>query len=375
MRGPEEKQSSFLALISPSSIVPETHPLRAIKERADAALKALSPVFDEMYSVSGRPSIPPETLLKSQLLIALYSVRSERQFCEQLAYNFLFRWFLDMDMVSAPFDATSFSKNRARLLEHDVCGQFFREIVGQARREGLLSREHFSVDGTLIEAMASTKSFVPKDKSKDDGDGEGRPGGNARQRRKARRARNAWKDFSGTKRSNETHASTTDPEALMARKGNGREAKLCYAAHALLENRSGLLVDIRLSQATGTAERDMALEMLRALPGSYPVTVGADRGYDTREFVEDCRELGVTPHVAQNERGRRRSAIDERTTRHAGYSMSQRARMFIETVFGWGKTVGGMRRTRFKGRARSQMQIQMTGAAYNLVRMSRLAPT
>src|SRR5690606_39247694 len=178
-----------------------------------------------MYSVSGRPSIPPETLLKSQLLIALYSVRSERQFCEQLAYNFLFRWFLDMDMVSPPFDATTFTKNRARLLEHDVCGQFFREIVGQARREGLLSREHFSVDGTLIEAMASPKSFVPKDKSKADGDGDGRPGGNARQRRKARRARNAWKDFSGTKRSNETHASTTDPEALMARKGNGREAK------------------------------------------------------------------------------------------------------------------------------------------------------
>jgi len=375
MRGPEEKQSSFVAFISPSSIVPANHPLRTIKERADAALRALSPVFDAMYSTTGRASIPPETLLKAQLLIALFSVRSERQFCEQLSYNLLFRWFLDMDMVSPPFDATTFTKNRDRLLEHDICGQFFREIVRQARQEGLLSREHFSVDGTLIEAMASTKSFVPKDTPKEDGDGSGRPGGSARQRRKARRAKNAWKDFSGTKRSNETHASTTDPEALMARKGNGREAKLCYAAHALLENRSGLLVDLRLSQATGTAERDVALEMLRALPGSHRVTVGADRGYDTREFVEECRELGVTPHVAQNNRGRRRSAVDDRTTRHAGYAISQRARMFIESVFGWGKTTGGIRRTRFKGRARSQMQIEISGAAYNLVRMSRLAPT
>lgn len=375
MRGPEQKQSSLVALISPSSIVPVGHPLRRIKERADAALKALSPVFDEMYSSVGRASIPPETLLKAQLLVALYSIRSERQFCEQLAYNFLFRWFLDMDMVSPPFDATTFTKNRDRLLEHDVSAQFFKEIVTQARSEGLLSREHFSVDGTLIEAWASTKSFVPKDqRGGNDEDGTPGPGGNARQRRRARRARNAWKDFSGTKRSNETHASTTDPEALLMRKGNGREAKLSYAAHALMENRNGLVVDIRVSQATGTAERDTALEMLRALPGSYPVTVGADRGYDTREFVESCRELGVTPHVARNASHRRRSAIDGRTTRHEGYSVSQRARMFVESIFGWGKTTAGLRRTRFKGRARTQMYVHFVGAAYNLVRMSRMVP-
>ena len=373
MRGPEEKQSSLIALISPSSIVPDGHPLRQIKVRADAALKELSPVFDEMYATTGRASIPPETLLKAQLLIALYTVRSERQFCEQLAYNMLFRWFLDMDMVSPPFDATTFTKNRDRLLDHDVSGRFFREIVRQARAEGLLSREHFSVDGTLIEAWASTKSFVPKADHKDDDDAPPTGGGNSRQRRKSRRSRNAWKDFSGTKRSNETHASTTDPEALLMRKGNGREAKLQYAAHALMENRNGLLVDFRVTQATGTAERDAAIEMLHSLPGSYTVTVGADRGYDTKDFVATCREIGVTPHVAKNEYVGRSSALDDRTTRHKGYKISQRSRMFIESIFGWGKTTAGLRRTRFKGRARTQMYVDVVGAAYNLLRMSKLA--
>lgn len=375
MRGQEEKQASMLALISPASIVPEGHPLRAIKARADAALKELSPVFEEMYAATGRASTPPETLLKAQLLIALYTVRSERQFCEQLAYNLLFRWFLDMDMTSPPFDATTFTKNRDRLLKHDVSGRFFREIVGQARAEGLLSREHFSVDGTLIEAMASTKSFTPKGDRNDDDKKPGAGGGNAKQRRKLKRSRNSWKDFSGTKRSNETHASTTDPEALLARKGNGREAKLQFAAHALMENRSGLLVDFRVTQATGTAERDAAAEMLQALPGGYPVTVGADRGYDTKDFVATCREIGATPHVAQNANERRRSAIDGRTTRHAGYSVSQRSRMFIESIFGWSKTTAGLRRTRFKGRARTQMYVDIVGAAYNLLRMTKLVTT
>ena len=374
MRGPEEKQSSMIALISPSSIVPEDHPLRSIKTRADAALAALSPVFDEMYASAGRPSVPPETLLKGQLLIALYSVRSERQLCEQLSYNLLFRWFLDMDMTSPTFDATTFSKNRERLLKHNVCGLFFKEIVAQARAEGLLSREHFSVDGSLIEAWASMKSFVAKDGRDDDPPPpkvRGKPG---KSRIKKRGDRNKWKDFSGTKRSNETHASTTDPEAQLMRKGNGREAKLCFSLHALMENRNGLLTDFRVDLATGTAERDVAEEMLRAVPGGHRITCGGDKGYDTRDFVAACRELGVTPHVAQNESERRRSAIDGRTTSRVGYKLSQTARMFIESIFGWTKMTAGLERTRFKGRKRTGMYAHLVGAAYNLVRMVRLVP-
>jgi transposase len=338
----------------------------------------MSPLFDEMYSSTGRPSIAPEMLLKAQLLMALYSVPSERQLCEQLRYNLLFRWFLDMDMVSAPFDVTVFTKNRDRLLRHRACEAFFQKVVEQARAEQLLSRDHFSVDGTLIEAWASLKSFTPKgdDEKRDDDDDPGapRPSGNAKQRRKQRRSRNSWKDFKGKKRSNQTHRSTTDPEARLMRKGGGQEAKLCYSLHGLMENRSGLLADLRVDLATGTAERDTAEEMLRAIPGGHRVTVGADRGYDTRAFVATCRELGVTPHVAQNVSGNRSSAIDDRTTRHGSYKCSQKSRMFIESIFGWMKTRGGIRRTRFKGRARTQMHAHIVGAAYNLLRMSRLAP-
>jgi transposase len=372
MRGEEEKQSTMFAVVSPSSIVPDDHPLRQIKERADAALKEMSALFDEMYAAAGRASIPPETLLKSQLLIALYSVPSERQLCEQLRYNFLFRWFLDMDMTSPPFDATTFGKNRERLLKHEACKVFFTKVVDQAQAAGLLSREHFSVDGSLIEAWASMKSFVPKDGSDDGPKGTGGKGGKSRI--KKRKDRNAWKDFSGTRRSNETHASTTDPEARLARKGNGQESRLCFSLHALMENRHGLLRDFRIELATGTAERDVAEEMLRDLPGSYRVTVGGDKGYDTKDFVAACKDIGATPHVAQNENARRSSAIDERTTRHIGYSLSLRARMFIESIFGWAKTKGGLRRTRFKGRRRTQMYAHMSGAAYNLLRMSKLAP-
>lgn len=378
MRGPEEKQSSMFAVVSPSSIVPEDHPLRQIKQRADAALKDMSPLFDKMYAASGRASIPPETLLKSQLLIALYSVPSERQLCEQLRYNFLFRWFLDMDMTSPPFDATTFGKNRERLLEHEACNEFFKKVVAQAEKDGLLSRDHFSVDGSLIEAWASMKSFVPKDGSDDEPPaskgGGGQSGKGRKGRIKKRKDRNAWKDFSGKSRSNETHASTTDPEARLARKGSGQEARLCLSLHALMENRNGLLRDFRIALATGTAERDVAEEMLRALPGSHRVTVGGDKGYDTKDFVAACKQIGATPHVAQNEHARRSSAIDDRTTRHVGYTLSLRARMFIESIFGWVKTKGGLRRTRFKGRARTQMYAHMVGAAYNLLRMSKLAP-
>jgi transposase len=360
MRGEEKKQSSMLVLMSPETMVPTDHPIRAIKKLADEVLARLSPTFDAMYASVGRPSIPPERLLKAHLLMALYTVRSERQLCEQIAYNLLFRWFLDMDMVEPSFDATVFTKNRDRLLEHDVAGEFFRVVVEHARAERLMSSDHFTVDGTLIEACASLKSFKKKDASKTQPPDD--PG-------------NPSVDFHGEKRSNETHVSTTDPEAKLARKGVGKEAKLCFSAHALMENRNGLLVDFRVAEADGRAERDAALFMLVDHKGkASPVTVAGDKGYDTRDFVVDCRAINVVPHVAQNRHERRRSAIDRRTTRHPGYVISQRIRKRVEEIFGWCKTVGGFRRTRYRGQRRTQMAAYLVGAAYNLLRISRLRP-
>ena len=349
----------MLMLMSPESRVPANHPIREIKRLADAGLAQLSSVFDQMYSSVGRPSIPPERLLKSMLLMALYTVRSERQFCEQLDYNLLYRWFLDMDMEEPSFDPTVFTKNRDRLVAHDVAGEFFRAIVAQARKADLVSREHFSVDGTLIEAWASLKSFKKKDAAKDDKSPPDDPG-------------NPSVDFHGEKRSNETHASTTDPDAKLARKGSGKEAKMSYSAHALIENRNGLLVDLQMDQADGFAERRMALEMLDAnLVGDARITVAADKGYDTRDFVAACRERNVTPHVAQNTT-KRRSAIDARTTRQPGYAVSQRFRKRIEEVFGWMKTVGNFRKTRLIGFGANQIAAYMIGAAYNILRVARL---
>jgi transposase len=360
MRGENTKQSSMLMLMSPETRVPTTHPLRGIKKLADAALGELSPVFDEMYSSVGRPSIPPERLLKSMLLIALYTVRSERQFCEQLDYNLMFRWFLDMDMEEPSFDPTVFTKNRDRLVASDAAGQFFRAVVEQAKGAGLMSREHFSVDGTLIDAWASLKSFKKKGASKDDEPPSDDPG-------------NPSVDFHGEKRSNETHESTTDPDAKLARKGKGKEAKLSYSAHALIENRNGLLVDFQMDVADGHAERRSALDMLdESVPGHRRVTVAGDKGYDTRDFINDCRERNVTPHVSQNIHKRRRSAIDGRTTRQPGYVISQRFRKRIEEVFGWMKTVGNFRKTRFIGFGANQIAAYMVGAAYNLLRVARL---
>jgi transposase len=360
MRGENTKQSSMLMLMSPETRVPATHPLRGIKKLADAALGELSAVFDEMYSAIGRPSIPPERLLKSMLLIALYTVRSERQFCEQLDYNLMFRWFLDMDMEEPSFDPTVFTKNRDRLVASDAAGQFFRAVIEQAKAAGLMSREHFSVDGTLIDAWASLKSFKKKGSSKDDGTPPDDPG-------------NPSVDFHGEKRSNETHESTTDPDAKLARKGLGKEAKLSYSAHALIENRNGLLVDFQMDQADGRAERRSALEMLdENLPGRGRITVAGDKGYDTRDFVGNCRRRNVTPHVAQNAHKRRRSAIDERTTRQPGYVISQRFRKRIEEVFGWMKTVGNFRKTRYRGFGANQIAAYMVGAAYNLLRVAKL---
>jgi transposase len=360
MRGTDTKQESMLCLVAPESVVPPKHPLRRVKVLADAALRELSPVFDEMYSGTGRPSIPPERLLKATLLMAFFTIRSERMFCEQLDYNLLYRWFLDMDMVGGSFDHSTFSRNRERLMEHEVAKKFFAAVVEQARKAGLMSDEHFTVDGTLIEAWASLKSFKPKDRRKGGQEPPDDPG-------------NPSVNFRGEKRSNETHESSTDPEARLARKSAGTTAKLSYSAHSLMENRNGLLVDFRVAEANGRAEREVALEMLdTALPGEKPITLGADKGYDTRDFVAACRERNVTPHVARNEYRRRRSAIDRRTTRHWGYEVSQRLRKRVEEIFGWMKTVGNFRRTRFKGRERTQLAGYLVGAAYNLIRVAKL---
>ena len=358
MRGISEKQSVMLSLISPESRVPKDHPLRQIKAMADQELKRLSARFDQMYSHTGRPSIPPEAILKSLLLIALYSVRSERQFCEQLDYNLLFRWFLDMNMIQESFDPTVFTKNRERLMEHEVGRLFFDAVVGQARKAGLMSDDHFTVDGTLIEAWASLKSFRPKGEKPSDRATDGDPG-------------NPTVDFHGEKRSNQTHESTTDPESRLMRKGRGKEAKLSYGAQLLMENRHGMLVDIQITQATGTAEQEGAESMLKrqARKGLEPKTLGADKGYDTREFVKWLRKRKITPHVAQNARG---SAIDGRTTRHPGYGVSQRIRKRVEEIGGWIKTIGGFRKTRFKGVLRTQLAGWFVGAAYNLLRMAKL---
>jgi transposase len=360
MRGMDTKQASMLSLLTPEKRVPAKHPLRVVKEMAEAALKEMSPLFDAMYSTVGRSSIPPERLLKPSLLMAFYTVRSERLFCEQLDYNILFRWFLDMNMEEPSFDHSTFSKNRERLIAHEVAKEFFLTIVAQARAAGLMSDDHFTVDGTLIEAWASLKSFRKKDEKPGDRPPPDDPG-------------NPTVDFHKEKRSNATHQSTTDPDAKLARKGKGKEAKLSYSQHALMENRNGLLVDLRIAEANGTAERDMALEMVGdRLPGTKRITLGGDKGYDTKDFVEECGWRGVTPHVAQNITEQRGSAIDGRTTRYPGYRISQRIRKRVEEIFGWTKTVANFRRTRFKGRHRTELASYFVGAAYNLLRMGRL---
>ena len=359
MRGKHDPQVSILTFIDLEMRVSSDHPLRVIKAIADQSLAKLSPDLDRMYAEVGRPSIPPERLLKSSLLIALYSVRSERAFCEQLDYNLLFRWFLDMNLVEPSFDATTFTKNRERLLKHQVGLALFDEVVLAADRQGLLSDEHFTVDGSLIEAAASLKSFKPRD-----GDPprttDNDPG-------------NPSVDFHGERRSNATHQSTTDPESRLLRKGKGKEAKLVFIAHALMENRNGMLVDFQTTQATGTAERDAVPVMIDEARerGFHPRTLGADKGYDTRGCVKALRQRGVTPHVAQNTSGRS-SAIDGRTTRHPGYEISLRIRKRVEEIFGWMKTVGGFRRTRYRGLDRTGLAGYLVATAYNLVRMAKL---
>lgn len=368
MRGRTNPQVSMLAFVDLESRVPLKHPLRTIKRFADAALAELSAEFDAVYAADGqgRPSIPPERLLKASLLMSLYSVRSERAFCEDLDFHLLFRWFLDMDAVEPSFDHSTFSKNRQRLMRARVSQQFFDVVVLQADRLHLLSDEHFTVDGTLIEAAASLKSFRPKDEPPNPGGGA--PGENPS---------NRWVDFHGEKRSNETHASRTDPDARLYKKGKGQAAHLCYLGHALMENRHGLLLDFQVTTATGTAECAVVPPFIAGLKqrGFHPKTLGGDKGYDTRDLVAQLRAKRVTPHVAQNTGGgRRRSAIDGRTTRHAGYTVSQRIRKRVEEIFGWMKTVGGFRKTRYRGLEKVGFAGYLVAAAYNLVRLARLAP-
>ena len=343
----------MFSYLSPEQRVPAGHPLRRVREITDRLLVDLSDLFDQMYSTMGRPSIAPEKLLRALLLQVLYTIRSERMLIEQLDYNLLFRWFVGLNMDDAVWDVTVFTKNRDRLLKAEVARRFFDLVVEEARGLDLMSDEHFTVDGTLLEACAGLKSFKSQDGVEtappDD------PG-------------NPTVNFHGETRRNETHQSTTDPEALLARKGSGKEAKLSYCGNVLMENRNGLVADVETMQADGTAERDAAVVMMASLAGDDRVTVGADKGYDTKGFVADARALNATPHVAQ----KKHSAVDGRTTRHEGYRISQQKRKRVEEIFGWMKTIGGMRKLRHRGLELVGWMFTFTAAAYNLIRIRNL---
>lgn len=357
MRGEDQQQNHIFSYLSPEARVRKDHPLRAIRMMVDEVLTQLSRRFDTMYAGVGRPSIAPEKLLRAQLLQMLYSIRSERLLMEEMDYNLLFRWFVGLNADDDVWDATVFTKNRDRLLEADVAKEFLLHVVEQARGKGLTSDEHFTVDGTLLEAWAGAKSFQPKDKKPSPPPDD--PG-------------NPTVNFRGERRSNETHASKTDPEALLARKGEGKESKLSYTGNLLVENRNGLIVDAEVFQANGMAERDAALVMLEQISGTKAVTVGGDKGFDTFGFVEECRNLRVTPHVAQNHERRGGSAIDGRTTRHSGYALSQKKRKRIEECFGWLKTIALMRKVRHRGVCKVHWIFTFACAAYNLVRLRNL---
>ena len=344
--------------LSPEERVRKDHPLRAIRELTDEILKRMSPLFDAMYADGGRPSIAPEKLLRAQLLQMLYSVRSERLLMEEIDYSVLFRWFVGLNLDDGVWDATTFTKNRDRLLEAAVAKEFLAQVVERARGARLMSDEHFTVDGTLLEAWASLKSFRPKDSKQDPPEDPGNP----------------TVDFHGQTRSNQTHESTTVGDAKLARKGAGKEAKLSYSGNLLIENRNGLIVNAELLEANGRAERDAALRMLEQLPGDQRLTVGGDKGFDTAEFVAECRHMNVTPHVAQNEKRPGGSAIDERTTRHGGYAISQKKRKRIEECFGWMKDIALLRKLKHRGLHKVGWIFSFAAAAYNLVRLRKLIP-
>ncbi len=353
MRGPDDQTSDMFSYLSPEQRVRQDHPLRPIRRMTDAVFAGLSPRFTTMYSDIGRPSIPPEQLLRALLLQSLYTVRSERLLMEEIDYSVLFRWFVGLGMDDPIWSPTTFSKNRDRLLASDIASAFFDAVLAQARTAGLLSDEHFTVDGTLLEAWASLKSFRPKDEGPQPPPDD--PG-------------NPTVNFHGETRRNDTHQSTTDPDARLARKGAGREAKLSYAGHVLLDNRHGLVANVCATAATGTAEREAA-ELLLEVSAPRGSTVGGDKLFDVRAFVAGVRARGITPHVAQKAIG---TAIDGRTTRHAGYAISQRKRKLIEQVFGWMKTVGGLRRLRHRGGERVDWILTFTAAAFNLIRLRTL---
>jgi transposase len=355
MRGEDRQSGGLFSYVDLEARVPADHPLRPVRVIVDDALSALSGEFEALYSHLGRPSIPPERLLRALLLQAFYSVRSERLLMEQLDYNLLFRWFVGLGIDDLVWHPTAFTTNRDRLLQGEVAAKFLAAVLSHARVRQLLSREHFSVDGTLIEAWASMKSFRPKDGADEP------PGG----------GRNGSRNFHGEQRRNDTHASTTDAEARLFRKGAGKEAKLCFMGHLLMENRSGLVVATRLTQATGLAEREAASRLIEDLPGRHRITVGADRAYDTTGFVVGMRRLNATPHVAQNASGRS-SRIDRRTVRHPGYAASQRARKRIEEAFAWIKTIACQAKTSFRGTARVGWAFALAAAAYNLIRLPKL---
>ena len=348
----------MFSYLSPEQRVRQDHPLRAVRAMTDEILERMSPLFDAMYAEGGRPSIPPEKLLRAQLLQMLYSVRSERLLMEEIDYSILYRWFVGLNLDERAWDATSFTKNRDRLLEAAVAKEFLAQVVERAGAAGLVSDEHFTVDGTLLEAWASLKGFQAKDKQDAPPDDPGNP----------------TVDFHGQERSNETHESKTDPDALLARKGKGKEAKLSYNGNLLVENRNGLIVNAELLQANGRAERDATLLMLEQIPGDSRITVGGDKGFDTAEFVEQCRHMNVTPHVAQNDGRRGGSAIDARTTRHAGYKVSQKKRKRIEECFGWLKDIALLRKLKHRGLFKVAWIFTFAAAAYNLVRMRKLIP-
>lgn len=358
MRGQDISQDSLFSYGSLEQRIPESHPLRPIRSTVDEVLRELGPEFADLYSLKGRPSVPPEKLLRALLVMVLFSIRSERRLMEELEYNLLYRWFVGMGQGETVWDATTFSKNRERFIDGEVARLFFDAVLKTARRRNLVSSEHFSVDGTLIDAWASQKSFRRKEDAgappEDDDPG------------------NPTVNFRGEQRRNDTHESTTDPDSRLARKGNGQEAKLSYCGNVMIENRNGLVVDMELLQANGTAERDAALLMAERIPGASRVTVAGDKGYDTKDFVAELRQMNVTPHVAQNAYGNRRSAIDERTTRHAGYEISQRRRKVVEEFFGWLKTVAGQRKTKYRGLWRVGWAFTLAASAYNLVRMRNL---
>ena len=358
MRGIDVVQESLFTTVHLESFVPAEHPLRSIKLLVDQALERLNWLFDSIYSESGRESIPPERLIRAQLLQVLYSIRSERQLVEQVHYNLLYRWFIGLTIDDPVWDHSTFSANRDRLIENHVVCELFEEVVNLAREKNLLSEEHFSVDGTLIQAWASQKSYRPKsDDDDDDSNGVGR---------------NREANFHGEKRSNKTHASTTDDEALLAKKGPGKEARLSYMGHTVMENRNGMIVQAQASQATGVAERETATKLLSQLPGKQHKTVGGDKNYDTKNFVAACREMKITPHVARNDKRPGGSAIDGRTSSTAGYQSSQKKRKRVEEPFGWGKTIGMIRQIKVRGLTKANGVFKLTMVGWNLVRMCNL---